>query len=63
MILFSAAQAAPVSAQPAPHIFVLILENHSYDQVIGNPNLPTFNALVRFPPRQFSRVALQHAWE
>ncbi|TSA79518.1 hypothetical protein FNU79_17895 [Deinococcus detaillensis] len=45
--LLSAAQAAPMSAQPAPHIFVLILENHSYDQVIGNPSLPTFNALVK----------------
>ena len=32
---------------PAPHIFVLVLENHSYSQVIGNPNLPTFNALAR----------------
>lgn len=38
----SAAQAAPT-----PHIFVLVLENYSYTSVIGNPNLPAFNALIK----------------
>ena len=35
------------AASPAPHIFVLVLENHSYKEVIGNPNLPTLNALIK----------------
>ena len=55
--LLSAAQAAP--ATPTPHIFVLVLENHSYGQVIGNPNLPTLNALAQRGAlaRQYTGVA------
>lgn len=45
--LLSLTQVAAASPQPAPHIFLLVLENHSFAQVIGNPNLPTFNALVK----------------
>lgn len=45
--LLSAAQVAARSAQSAPHVFLLVLENHSFAQVIGNPNLPAFNALVK----------------
>jgi len=29
------------------HAFVIVLENRSYDQVIGNPNLPYLNDLAR----------------
>lgn len=29
------------------HIFEIVLENHSYEQVIGNPNAPRINALAR----------------
>ncbi|AZI42494.1 hypothetical protein EHF33_06800 [Deinococcus psychrotolerans] len=42
----SSAQVPP-TASNSPHIFLLILENHSYGQVIGNPNLPTLNALAK----------------
>lgn len=28
------------------HIFLLVLENHSYSDVIGNPNMPYLNGLV-----------------
>jgi len=45
----SAATAAP---RPAPvarydHIFVIVEENHSYTDVIGNPATPNLNALAR----------------
>lgn len=42
----SSAQAPPATPN-SPHIFVLILENHSYGGVIGNPNLPALNALAK----------------
>lgn len=54
--LLGASQAAgapqPSTAQPfaAPalqHVFLLVLENHSYAQVIGNPNLKAINALAK----------------
>lgn len=33
--------------KPFSHAFVIVLENRGYDQVIGNPNLPTLNKLAR----------------
>ncbi len=29
-----------------PHVFLIVLENHSFSQVVGNPQLPYFNSLV-----------------
>lgn len=40
---------AAASADPLPpyrHIFLIILENRSYDQIIGNPNAPHINRLA-----------------
>jgi acid phosphatase len=31
----------------APHVMVIVEENHSYDQVIGNPDMPFLNQLAR----------------
>ncbi len=45
--LLALSQAVSAAAAPLRHVFVLVLENHSLDEVIGNPNLPTLNALVR----------------
>jgi len=28
------------------HVFLIMMENHAYDQVIGNPNMPFFNRLA-----------------
>jgi phospholipase C len=45
------AAAGPVfAAPPAPpleHVFVVMLENHSYEQVIGNPAMPYLNGLAK----------------
>ncbi|THF87332.1 hypothetical protein E7T09_09350 [Deinococcus sp. KSM4-11] len=41
------AQAATSSPVPFDHVFLIVLENTSYAQAIGNPNLPTLNALAR----------------
>ncbi|GMA17166.1 hypothetical protein E5F05_03435 (plasmid) [Deinococcus metallilatus] len=32
--------------RPFSHLFVIVLENHSYSTVIGNSNLPTLNGLA-----------------
>ena len=40
---------AAASADPLPpyrHIFLIILENRSYEQIIGNPNAPNINRLA-----------------
>jgi len=29
------------------HVFIIMMENHSYDQIIGNSNAPRINALAR----------------
>ena len=29
------------------HVFVIVLENHSYGQIVGNPDAPFLNSLVR----------------
>lgn len=33
--------------RPFSHVFVIVLENRGYNQVIGNPDLPTLNELVK----------------
>jgi hypothetical protein len=39
--------AAPSFASPTHnHVVVVILENHGYSEVIGNPNMPYFNSLA-----------------
>lgn len=42
--------AAPVEAQPLPrpdHIVIVVEENKSFEQIIGNPDAPYINALAR----------------
>jgi len=43
-----AAGAAPLRAQipQFDHVVVVIFENHSYGEIIGNPAAPTFNSLA-----------------
>ncbi len=33
--------------RPFSHVFVIVLENHGLKRVVGNPNLPTLNALAK----------------
>ncbi|HEX3492900.1 MAG TPA: alkaline phosphatase family protein [Streptosporangiaceae bacterium] len=42
----AAASAAPAAASHYGHIFVIVMENHSYADVIGNPATPNLNALA-----------------
>lgn len=45
--LLNMAAAQSKTPLPFPHVFVLVLENTSARSVLGNPNLPTLNALAR----------------
>src|SRR5882757_3950466 len=36
----------PPSAATADHVFLVVLENHSFGQVIGNPVMPYLNGLA-----------------
>jgi len=41
------AGAQGASLPPFDHLFVIVLENRGYDQVMGNPDMPSLNALAR----------------
>lgn len=38
---------AGATSTPFSHVFVIVMENTGYSQAIGNPNLPTLNALAQ----------------
>ncbi len=53
--LIATAAALPVPAHEGPvptgvprydHIFVIMMENHTYEQVVGNPTFPFLNSLI-----------------
>lgn len=46
-LAFGSALAAPGALAPFDHVFLIVLENRGYDQVIGNTDMPTLNALAR----------------
>ncbi|HVA88322.1 MAG TPA: alkaline phosphatase family protein [Chloroflexota bacterium] len=52
LALGSAAQPAPAAHAAAAlpqfqHIFVIVMENHNYEQIIGNPHAPIINKLAQ----------------
>ncbi len=56
LCLFAAGIACTAAAQEGPvpkgvphldHVFVIMMENHAYAQVIGNPNMPFFNKYAK----------------
>jgi phosphatidylinositol-3-phosphatase len=53
LFLLAAGLAGGISAQDKPkgvarldHVFVIVMENHGYQQIIGNPNEPYLNSLI-----------------
>jgi len=42
------------------HVFVIMMENHGYSQVVGNPNLPYINDLVGFANTATNYFAIAH---
>jgi phospholipase C len=42
------------------HVFVIVMENHAYDQIIGNNNAPFVNQLARFANLATNYFAVGH---
>ena len=41
--LFAAEGAVPSGVPHLDHVFVIVMENHGYSQIVGNPNAPFAN--------------------
>src|SRR5260370_17245178 len=69
LCLGAMAFAAVASAQEGPvpkgvprldHVFVIMMENHGYSQVIGNPNNPFVNKLAKSANSSHHYFAVAH---
>ena len=45
--VFAAEGAVPHGVSPMDHVWVIMMENHGYAQLVGNPNAPYINKLVQ----------------
>ena len=50
----------PSAAQPLNHVFVIMMENHGYSQVVGNPSLPFTNSLMSLANISTNYFAVAH---
>src|SRR5574340_540052 len=67
--VLAAAMAATGSAQEGPvpkgisrldHVFVIMMENHAYGQIVGNPNAPFANKLAKSANSASNYFAVAH---
>jgi phosphatidylinositol-3-phosphatase len=54
------AQGAPYPVRRDRHVFVIVFENHAFDQVLGNPEAPYFSELARLCGLATDYDALTH---
>jgi len=45
-LYLTACEAVVAAAAGPPHVMIVLMENHSYEEVIGNPQMPYINALA-----------------
>ncbi len=45
--LFAAEGSVPKGVRPLDHVFVIVMENHGYAQIVGNPNAPFTNQYLK----------------
>jgi len=57
---FAAEGPVPQGMQRLDHVFVIMMENHGYSQVVGNPNLPYINELVANANTATNYFAIAH---
>ncbi len=50
----------PSGMQPLDHVFVVMMENHGYGQILNNPNLPYTNTLVNLANSATNYFAIAH---
>jgi len=57
---FAAEGPSPTGMQPLDHVFVIMMENHGYGQIISNPNLPYTNSLANLANIATNYFAIAH---
>jgi len=58
--VFAAEGPVPQGVPPLSHVFVIMMENHGYSQIIGNPDLPMTNALASESNTASNYFAIAH---
>ena len=57
---FGAEGPVPTGMQPLDHVFVIMMENHGYGQIVNNPNLPFTNSLAAVSNTATNYFAIAH---
>ncbi len=57
---FAAEGPVPTGMQHLDRVFVVMMENHGYDEVVGNPNLPFTNSLAGLANAATNYFAIAH---
>ena len=62
MVATAAAQEGPVpkGVPKLDHVFIIMMENHGYSQVVGNPNNPFVNKLAKSANSSHNYFAIAH---
>jgi hypothetical protein len=50
----------PAGMQPLDHVYVIMMENHGYGQIVNNPNLPYTNSLINLANIATNYFAIAH---
>ncbi|HKE26778.1 MAG TPA: hypothetical protein VKB88_30710 [Bryobacteraceae bacterium] len=57
---FAAEGPTPQGMPHLDHVFVIMMENHGYSQVVGNPNMPFNNAMMGLTNTASNYFAIAH---
>src|ERR1019366_6240096 len=57
---FAAEGLVPTGVPHLDHVWVIMMENHGYGQVVGNPNLPYINDMVGLANTATNYFAVAH---
>jgi hypothetical protein len=57
---FAAEGPVPTGVPHLDHVFVIMMENHSYKQIVGNPNAPYVNAYMKSANSATNYFAIGH---
>jgi hypothetical protein len=59
-LAFGAEGQVPSGIPPLDHVFVVMMENHSYNQILNNPNAPYINQLATLANTATNYLAVGH---
>src|ERR1017187_5115327 len=58
--MFAAEGAVPTGVPHLDHVFVIMMENHAYGQIVGNPNAPFTNKYMQSANASTNYFAIGH---